>query len=191
MRVPVTHRDVRRLMTATGKSAAELTEMASLDMSGEPETCLDLAGGRRLMTLRFGDSGCALLGADGLCGVYAARPLPCRSFPFHASFGRRGGIRRLRLLPLGDCPWERGERESPHQLRTLLETQRAELSEYARLVSAWNRRQRRRRFLGRPPEDATRFLAFAGLGQPSAEATRRSLDSASSATSFNASPFTT
>jgi hypothetical protein len=35
-------------------------------------------------------------------------------------------------------------------------------------------------------EDAASFLAF----QPSAEATRRSLASASSATPFNASPFT-
>jgi Fe-S-cluster containining protein len=186
VRVPVTDADVRRLALATGRPALELVEMLPLDMSGEPETTIDLAGGRRVMVLRFEAGGCSLLGADGLCGAYSARPLPCRSFPFHATFGRRGGIRRLRLLPLGDCPWERGERQDPHRLRALLDQQKAELREYARRVRDWNRRQHRRRFLGRAVEDAASFLAF----QPSAEATRRSLASASSATPFNASPFT-
>ncbi len=188
VRVPVTDTDVRRLVRATGRRAGELVEMLPLDMSGEPETTVDLSGGRRVMVLRFSSGGCSLLAEDGLCGAYTARPLPCRSFPLHATFGRRGGIRRLRLLPLGDCPWERGERQDPHQLRALLEQQREELRDYARLVASWNRRQRRRRWLGRAVEDAASFLELAC--QPSAAATRRSLASASSATPFNASPFT-
>src|SRR5262249_35444606 len=70
LRVAVTHHDVARLAHATGRPATELVEWLApdeVDMTGEPETFVELGAGRRLLVLAQRDGACALLGADQRC----------------------------------------------------------------------------------------------------------------------------
>jgi len=168
LRVPLTHADLRRLVDATGRPASQFVAWLptrEVDLIGEPGSLvlLDHEGGHALMALAQRDGACVFLGADQRCGVYSARPGNCRVYPFAASFGPRGGIRRLRLLAGTDCAYTRDGDNDPHALRAADEARWAEHREYLARISQWNRAQRHRALLGRRLQGAREFLAFLGF----------------------------
>lgn len=75
-----------------------------------------------------------LPGGDGLCSIYADRPLVCRAYPMY--------LRKGRVIPRDDmlCPagsWEDIEAIQT-SWRALLVAQRQAWEDYALVVSAWN-----------------------------------------------------
>src|SRR5688572_23189497 len=81
LRVAITHHDLRRLIDATSRAPQELVAWLSpneVDMTGEPESFVELAGGRALMALAQHEAACLHLEEAGSCAVYAHRPLDCR-----------------------------------------------------------------------------------------------------------------
>ncbi len=152
--VPITGADLRRLVRATGHAPADLVDFLTpeqVDMTGEPQSFSLLDVGRRVMALRrhrhhHDDDtlSCQFLDANEGCSVYDARPRACRVFPFDASFGRRGGVRRLRLLPGTDCQHELNGRVSPRSLHHEHTALSRELSEYSQFLDTWNQTQRHR-----------------------------------------------
>jgi len=172
LRVPLTHADVRRLAEATGRPASQIVAWLptrEVDLTGEPGSLvlLDHDGGHVLMALAQWEGACVFLGTDQRCGVYLARPGNCRVYPFAASFGRRGGIRRLRLLGGTDCDHARDGDNDVHELRVADELRWAEHRSYLEQISIWNRAQRHRSRLGRRVQGARDFLTF--LGFPEAD----------------------
>jgi Fe-S-cluster containining protein len=168
LRVPLTCADLRRLVDASGQSAAEIVtwlEPDAVDMTGEPGSMvlLELASRRALMTLAHRDSACRFLGADERCSVYGARPASCRLYPFEPSFGRRGGLRRLRLLPGTACDYARDGHNDPHALRIADEQRWAEHRSYLTQIAIWNRSQRHRARLGHVLRGTSEFLEFLGF----------------------------
>lgn len=169
VRVPLTHLDLSRLVAETGRDAAELSEwlaVGSVDIEGEPETLVRLDAGLRLLVLRHEVGSCALLGSDDRCLAYSARPLPCRTYPLNASFGKRGGLRRLRLLGGTECELARDGEVDVHRLRADTRAQQAELAAYATLVGTWNQQQRRRSRLGLRLHVASDFVSFISANEP-------------------------
>jgi Fe-S-cluster containining protein len=167
LRVAVTALDVMRLAQATGTATRELVAWLApdaVDMSGEPESFVELSEGRRLMVLRQTDGACSLLGAGDRCGAYAARPRDCRAFPFDfepAPRPHHSASRRLALLPLAGCDHAD---DGKNELTTLEAEDAArwrELQSYQALVSRWNRRAFHRRRLHKSVGGAAAFLAFA------------------------------
>ncbi|MEI9950647.1 MAG: YkgJ family cysteine cluster protein [Pseudomonadota bacterium] len=168
LRVPLTHADVRRLVDATGRPASQIVAWLptrEVDLIGEPGSLvlLDHAAGHALMALAQRDGACVFLGGDERCGVYPARPGNCRLYPFSASFGRRGGIRRLRLLAGTHCDHAHDGQHDPHALRAADEQRWAEHRSYLALIGSWNRAQRHRSLLGRRLQSAQAFLEFLGF----------------------------
>lgn len=168
LRVPLTRADLHRLVEATGKAAAEFVEWlptAAVDLTGEPGSLvvLDHVGRRVLMTLAHRDGACVWLGGDERCSVYGARPASCRLYPFNASFGRRGGLRRLRLLSGTRCDYARDGNNDPHALREADRERWGEHRDFLAQIEAWNRVQRRRGLLGHRLRSAPEFLAFLGF----------------------------
>lgn len=166
--MPLTCADLRRLVDASGQSAAEIVtwlEPDAVDMTGEPGSMvlLELASRRALMTLAHRDSACRFLGADERCSVYGARPASCRLYPFEPSFGRRGGLRRLRLLPGTACDYARDGHNDPHALRIADEQRWAEHRSYLTQIAIWNRSQRHRARLGHVLRGTSEFLEFLGF----------------------------
>lgn len=169
--MPLTHADLRRLVDASGESAAQIVtwlEPDAVDMTGEPGSMvlLDRASRRALMTLAQRVSACRFLGADERCGVYDARPASCRLFPFEPSFGRRGGLRRLRLLPGTECDYARDGHNDPHALRVADEQRWVEHRHYLAQIAIWNRSQRHRARLGHELRGPSGFLKFLGFPEP-------------------------
>lgn len=163
-RVPVTAADVRRLATALpdGETVANYLEWLSplqVDMTGEPETFVHLPEGRRLLVLRHQDGACVLL-RERHCSIHPARPRSCQLYPWDISLGRRGGVRRLVLLhEYSACEATLNGHVRPQQLAEQKRWERAEIADYVRVVSDWNRLQGRRQRLRKPLLSATDFLA--------------------------------
>ncbi|MBX3131304.1 MAG: YkgJ family cysteine cluster protein [Polyangiaceae bacterium] len=150
--VPLTSADLRALVSGTGLRPDVLVQWLApdeVDMTGEPETFALLDVGRRLMALRREPEGCSLLDAANQCSAYAHRPRACRAYPLSAEFGRRGGVRRLRLLRGLECDHATDGRVSVPQLRHDHAALRQELAAYALSIADWNRLQRRRQVLGK------------------------------------------
>jgi Fe-S-cluster containining protein len=165
LRVAVTIEDVARLAAATGSAPEALVawlEPHAVDMTGEPESFVELSEGRRLMVLRQLDGACQLLRADNRCGAYAARPQDCRAFPFDFDEPpHRPGPRRLMLLPLDSCEYTLDGQNDPTTLDAEDRTRWSELRDYQSVVARWNRRARHRRRLHYSIGDAASFLSFA------------------------------
>jgi Fe-S-cluster containining protein len=170
LRVPLTAADVRRLTDATLCPASQLVAWLptrEVDLIGEPGSLvlLDQESGYVLMVLAQRDQACVFLDPDARCTVYAARPGNCRVYPFNASFGRRGGIRRLRLLAGTDCDHARDGQNDAHALRDADERRWAEHRSYLAQISRWNRAQQHRLRLGHRARGAAEFLAFLGFSE--------------------------
>jgi Fe-S-cluster containining protein len=173
-RVPVTAADLARLSVATGEAWSALVEWLApdgVDMTGEPESFVVLAEGRRLPVLAFHRGACRFLGDDNRCGTYAARPACCRTFPleFRDGMAARGSGRHapavsrvvLTVLPDAGCPGTfDGEPDLDGAVRRLAR-RHEELEHHISLVTRWNRHQRRRKMLRKPLENGGAFLRFA------------------------------
>jgi Fe-S-cluster containining protein len=175
LRVPLTHADLRRLVDATGRSASQIVAWVpthEVDLIGEPGSLvlLDRDAGHALMALAQHDGACVFLGSDERCAAYSARPGNCRLYPFAASFGRRGGVHRLRLLAGTDCDYARDGHNDAHALRAADELRWAEHRSYLAQISRWNRMQRHRSLLGRRLRSAPEFLTFLGFPETTATA---------------------
>ena len=164
LRVAVTDRDLERLVRASGLDAERLVdwlEPDAVDMSGEPESFVDLRQGRRLMVLAHGPGGCRLLGDGARCSVYAARPRDCRLFPFDVV----DEPRRIALLPLAGCDYARDGQNDERVIAQDDAARWQDLASYQARVAAWNRAVRHRRRLGKPLGGAAEYLAFLGLAR--------------------------
>lgn len=163
LRVAVTALDVARLAAHAALEPSALVDWLApdaVDMTGEPDSFVELGEGRRLMVLRHQSNACALLGPDNRCRAYAARPRDCRAFPFDFA-AAAPPTSPLRLLPLERCDYAVDGSNDEATLALEDQTRWAELRDYQALVARWNRRAWHRRRLHRSPGDAAAFLSFA------------------------------
>lgn len=166
LRVAITHHDLRRLSEGLRLPAAELCEWlepTAVDMTGEPGSFVQLAGGRRLMVLAQTAGACRQLRADQRCGAYAERPLDCRLFPFALERDEQGRVVQLARLDPDGCGDEQGAAADLGEL-TALDAQRwQELADYQRRLGRWNRLALHRQRFRLRRGDAADFLAFLGF----------------------------
>ena len=164
LRVAVTSFDVARLVTATREPPSELVAWLApdaVDMTGEPQSFVELDAGRRLMVLAQQSDACRLLGADNLCRAYAARPRDCRAFPFDFAPAASAPLgRRLALLPLSDCDYDVDGQNDVALLEAEDRARWDELQTYQALVARWNRRAWHRRRLHKGVGSPLQFLDF-------------------------------
>ncbi len=170
LRVPLTDADLRRLVRTSGLPAARIVQWLpseAVDLTGEPGSLvvLDHERGRVMMTLAHDAGACRFLGADERCTVYAGRPASCALYPFAPSFGRRGGLRRLRLLSGTRCDYARDGDNDPHALREADLQRWAEHRTYLERIEIWNRSQKHRSLMRRRLQSAQDFLTFLGFSE--------------------------
>lgn len=165
-RAAVTSFDIERLVAATGRAAREMVDWLApdeVDMTGEPESFVELSEGRRLLVLAQTSGACRFLGTDNLCTVHAARPLDCRAFPFDFERLEHAGttVRRLKLLPLTHCDYATDGQQNLAQLAAEDTVRWQELARYQALVLRWNRLAAHRRRLHHRLGTGSDFLAYA------------------------------
>ena len=168
LRVPLTQADLARLVEVSGLRAEQIVDFVptrAVDLTGEPGSLvlLDHSSGYALMALAQTGGACRFLADDERCRVYGARPASCRLFPFDPSFGRRGGLRRLRLLPGTNCEMARDGENDPHALREQDAARWAEHRAFLVQIANFNRLQKHRARIGHRLHGASGFLGFLGF----------------------------
>jgi len=166
LRVAVTHHDLRRLSDELGRPAATLVDWLTphaVDMTDEPGSFAELAGGRRMMVLAQTDGECRLLNADQRCGAYAARPWDCRLYPLALERDQHGTLSRVSRLDQDGCGDEQTLPADLAQLSADDEQRWAELADYQARLSRWNQLARHRRRFHHPLGTTDQLLAFLGF----------------------------
>ena len=164
--LPLTDSDVARITRKTGDLATDVVRFIdrdAIDMDDEPEAFVMLRQGKRVMVLRHQRGGCRYLGEDDRCGIYGARPLGCRIFPFDPTFDRDGNVRRLKLIQATDCQYELDGQNDPAVIRKLHARYSAATRAYQHKIVDWNRLQKRRKRSGQAAQTASEFLSYLGL----------------------------
>lgn len=181
LRVAVTALDVQRLAHATGKAAPTLVDWlapAAVDMSGEPDSFVELSEGRRLMVLAQTSGACVLLASDDSCRAYAARPRDCQAYPFDFEEPTELSAKRhLTLLPLDACEYGEDGNNDLAELDAVDRVRFEELARYRAQVARWNRLAFHRRRLRQPIGRAAEFLRFVLAAESdAADATSKRVD---------------
>lgn len=163
LRVALTVLDLSRLARHTLTPAHELVQWLSpseVDMTGEPQSFVELSIGKRLMGLAQREGACVHLARDNRCQVYAARPLDCRAYPFDFTL-EADGKRRLSLLALEGCAFASDGTQDLAAIERTEAARTRELEQHRALVARWNRLAWHRRRLGQRVGSDADFLRFA------------------------------
>lgn len=142
----VTDADVNRLVEGTGKPADEIVRFAKEDeihLNKRHPWWVRFANRRGVMVLRWKRGRCQFLGDDNRCGVYAHRPIVCRLHPYNVTLTHDdwGGIEKLSLSHLTECPHEWDGNETKKNLGLLERLLWRDSNRYIPLVEAWNKRK--------------------------------------------------
>jgi Fe-S-cluster containining protein len=157
--VPVTHRDVARLVRHTGLPVSALVRFCP---SSEME--YDTGSGlwikfktvKRAMVLRKRQERCIFQTPERACSVYEARPQTCRTFPYSIDIDGRKvtGITLNRVMDCNAIRCPKGCIDI-HAVIADVRKENREDGEYHRIVERWN--------LSHSDGTAKDFLKFAGL----------------------------
>ncbi len=157
--VPVTHKDVARLVKHTGLSASALVRFcpfSEMDYDENSGLWIKFKSTRRAMVLRKRGERCIFQTPEKACSAYEARPQTCRTFPYSVEFeGKK--IDEIRLNEVMKCnavKCGKGCIDIDTVIANIKKENRED-SEYHKLVKRWN--------LSNNAGGVKDFLKFAGL----------------------------
>ncbi len=155
--VPVTNRDVARIVKSNGQTAQQVVRFFSPDEVMADQRFplwISLRQGKRLMGLRKRRGHCQYL-YRGRCRVYAYRPVTCRLFPFNIFFDSTGHVEILEISDAVECDYALDGKITLGAVRTLYSRDEKQDETYFAKVKRWNAQ--------RPNGTAKEFLAFLGF----------------------------
>lgn len=163
----ITDTDVRRVLEGTGRLVEEILRFPKLEdvnMDKRSPWGIKMADGKRvLMTVKWRPGGaCMFLENDNRCGVYEHRPIVCRQHPFNVVFSDTGGVERLTMSRIVECPAEWDGHATRREHTRMERWSEREAETYLARVEAWNRR----RSLKRSPREWLRFVGLLPPAQP-------------------------
>ncbi len=158
--VPITDADVKRLMKATGLPADEIIRLYSMsDLHYDNDrTWIQMGYGKRIVGLKKNGDRCKFLNEHGLCTVYDARPITCRTYPYMVQLDDAGRLDELELNADVDCCGRLGSHWSKKKLLSDARREDAEDDAYIDQLRAYEQRVRRGRNRGKRG-----LLKFLGL----------------------------
>jgi Fe-S-cluster containining protein len=146
--VPITRKDLARLVKTTGKPAKDIVRFCSIsemEYDAEAGLWIMFKSGKRAMVLRKRKEKCIFQAKDRVCSIYAARPQTCRTFPYSVEFEDYwdrdvSKIKRNKIL---DC---NAVKCSEIDIDTLVDDahkENREDKEYYRFVKQWNESEKK------------------------------------------------
>jgi Fe-S-cluster containining protein len=132
-------------MKATGLPAEDIARLYSaenLDYDGD-NSWIHLAYGKRVLGLKQRGANCRFLNEHGLCTVYDARPMTCRTYPYMVYCDDAGRVEKLELNPDVDCCGRTGPTWPKRQLLRDARQEDAEDARYWKQLRRWERNGRR------------------------------------------------
>jgi Fe-S-cluster containining protein len=157
----VTDEDVRRIAKGTKRPIEDFVTfhpVEDINMGQRSPWGVKMSTQRKLMTVKWQRGGkCMFLGADERCTIYSHRPMVCRSHPFEVRLTETGGIDRMAMSRVVDCPAEWDGRTTRRDLGLLERASARESTGYLERVEAWNRSR------SIPKRSPREFLRYVGL----------------------------
>ncbi len=138
--VPVTHKDLGRLVSFTGKKASDIVRFSSpaeMDYDSESGLWIRFRYGKRAMVLKKKEERCVFLSSERSCLAYQARPRTCRTFPY-CVLKDENGKREVTLNRIVDCRARKCSGVDFKALFAEVAKENREDEEYERIVSRWN-----------------------------------------------------
>ncbi len=141
--VPITHKDLERLVEYTGKAASDIVRFCSpSEMEYDPDAGLWIRFryGKRAMVLKKRYERCIFLSSEPGCTAYPARPQTCRTFPYSVDTeaGESGEEVEITLNKIVNC---KAKKSSQIEIQTPLDDvykENCDDYEYDQLVSRFN-----------------------------------------------------
>jgi len=152
--------DVQRITLHTGRNPLKFLEFLTPDEVEEVDeddpTWLNVDGQQFIMALyRDEEMGCSFLDKDTrLCGIYEARPILCRLYPFKLEETASGRYNGFSLHTDVECPLHRDGQVAVAPLHDLYLEDCTHQEAYEALVKDFNGREYR----GKEPEDFVRLF---------------------------------
>jgi Fe-S-cluster containining protein len=158
--VPVTRKDLARLVKATGKPAKDIVRFCSIsemEYDADAGLWISFASGKRAMVLRKRGEACLFQTKDRTCSAYAGRPQTCRTFPYSVEFedDKDRAVSKIKLNKILDC---NAVKCSEIDIDTLIDNVRKENREdreYYRLIKQWNQTENKGK-----TADFLKFIGF-------------------------------
>ena len=141
--VPVTHKDLKRLIKFTGMKAELIVRFCSsseMEYDAESGLWIKMRGKKFAMVLRKKSQGCLFQTPQRSCSAYEARPQTCRTFPYSIETHEDENV-EITINEVYDCS-AAPCKESDVDTYTLLSdslNETVEDAEYHRLVNRWNK----------------------------------------------------
>lgn len=145
--VPITHRDLKRIMKRTGQTADHVVRFATpseINFEKDSEYWIRTNKGKRAMVLRKKSGQCQYLDNAGRCTIYTDRPITCRTFPIILHLDEEQNIIDLSLNRIVKDRYPSGTKRP---LKSILEDSKVEHREdfqYHDLVKTWNEKNSQR-----------------------------------------------
>ena len=141
--VPITHKDLARLIKSTGRAVREIVRFCPLsEMEYDPEAGLWITFGasKRAMVLRRRSGGCIFQTDQNACSVYAARPQTCRTFPYSVHFEDKGDktVSEISLNDILNCNVIKCSKVDIDAIINDVRKENRDDKEYYKLVKRWN-----------------------------------------------------
>jgi len=158
--VLLTDADVSRISEGTGRAPREFVRFfgpTAVEMEQRHPMWIRFDSGRAVMALKWRSNHCAFLGRANLCQIYEHRPVTCREHPFDVTLSDNGGVERMSLSRVVECPHEWDGKTSLNEIRSVVRWNERQAEAYTDKVRTWNRKRAVSRT--RPG-----FLRYLGLG---------------------------
>ncbi len=155
--VPVTDRDVARIMEATGKTANQIVRFFwphDVKESRHAPGWIRLRQGKRFMGLRKVNGHCQFL-ENNLCTIYSHRPTTCRLYPFNLFPDEKGDVESLEINNAVKCEYALDGEESLESIRILYDADEVNDEAFFAKIKDWNAQH--------PKGTAQEFLIFLEL----------------------------
>ena len=141
--IPITHRDLERLVESTGKPASRIVRFcpdSEMEYDAESGLWIDFKSGKHAMVLRKKSGRCAFQAAKCACAVYESRPQTCRTFPYSVEFGDITGktAAKISLNRVLECNAAKCSAIDLDKLLADVRKESREDIEYHGLIRAWN-----------------------------------------------------
>jgi Fe-S-cluster containining protein len=142
--VPITHKDLRRLVRSTGLPVSRIVRFCPLsEMEFDPESGVWItfkSGRRAAMVLRKRSGRCVFQTGECACLVYKARPQTCRTFPYSVEFQDvgRNVVNKISLNEVLKCNAVKCRRIDVDNLLANVRKEIREDKEYHKLIRKWN-----------------------------------------------------
>lgn len=156
--VPVTHKDVKRILKFTKLKVNEIVRFYSpkeMEYDKDSDMWIRFTYGKRALGLKKRDGHCIFLDESNNCTVYKTRPMTCRTFPYEVYLDDNGSVESAAQNEVLTCAATVSKTDTFDDIIRMVKKENDEDDDFFDLIYDWNHREEK--------GSSKDFLEFVGL----------------------------